>query len=219
MEIERKFLVTSIPNNLSQYPSRHIKQVYVSTDPVIRAREKGADYILTVKGEGFLQREEFELPLTKNQFKALSAKAEGRAIGKTRYRIPYGNYTIELDIFEPPFDPLVLAEVEFESVEEANAFTPPAWFGEDVTNENEYTNAAISAKRLALPEIRPGCYRHFKGNEYEVLYVARHSETEEPMVVYRALYGEGGVWVRPAFLWCETVEHEGKTVPRFAPVE
>ena len=219
MEIERKFLVKSLPEHLSEYPHRHIKQVYVSTSPVIRAREKGEDYILTVKGEGFLQREEFELPLTKEQFKSLSAKAEGRAIGKTRYLIPFGGHTIELDIFEPPFDPLVLAEVEFESVEAANAFRPPEWFGEDVTNENEYTNAAISKKRLSVPEIKPGRYRHFKGNEYEVLYVARHSETTEPMVVYRALYGDGGVWVRPAFMWCETVEYEGKSVPRFAPVE
>lgn len=219
MEIERKFLVRSLPENLAQYPSRHISQVYVSTDPVIRARKKGEDHILTIKGEGFLQREEFELPLTKEQYKRLSAKAEGRAISKTRYMIPFGEYTIELDVFEPPFDPLVLAEVEFGNVEEANAFVPPDWFGEDVTHENEYTNAAISQKRLAVPDIKPGRYRHFKGNEYEVLYVASHSETMEPMVVYRALYGEGGVWVRPAFMWCETVEHEGKAVPRFAPVE
>lgn len=219
MEIERKFLVRSLPENLAQYPSRHISQVYVSTDPVIRARKKGEDHILTIKGEGFLQREEFELPLTKEQYKRLSAKAEGRAISKTRYMIPFGEYTIELDVFEPPFDPLVLAEVEFGNVEEANAFVPPDWFGEDVTHENEYTNAAISQKRLAVPDIKPGRYRHFKGNEYEVLYVASHSESMEPMVVYRALYGEGGVWVRPAFMWCETVEHEGKAVPRFAPVE
>lgn len=219
MEIERKFLVRSLPENLAQYPSRHISQVYVSTDPVIRARKKGEDHILTIKGEGFLQREEFELPLTKEQYKRLSAKAEGRAISKTRYMIPFGEYIIELDVFEPPFDPLVLAEVEFGNVEEANAFVPPDWFGEDVTHENEYTNAAISQKRLAVPDIKPGRYRHFKGNEYEVLYVASHSETMEPMVVYRALYGEGGVWVRPAFMWCETVEHEGKAVPRFAPVE
>lgn len=66
-----------------------------------------------------------------------------------------------------------------------------------------------------LPEIKSGRYRHFKGNEYEVLYVARHSETLEPLVVYRALYGEGGVWVRPAAMWNETVEHGGKTVRRF----
>ena len=219
MEIERKFLVKKLPEDLSQYPCRHIRQVYVSTSPVIRARQKDEDYILTVKGEGFLQREEFELPLTKEQFKRLAAKAEGRAVEKTRYCIPCGKHTIELDVFAPPFDPLVLAEVEFESVEEANAFVPPEWFGEDVTNENEYTNAAISQKRLAVPDIKPGRYRHFKGNEYEVLYTASHSETMEPMVVYRALYGEGGIWVRPAFMWSEMVEHEGRLVPRFSPVE
>lgn len=64
--------------------------------------------------------------------------------------------------------------------------------------------------------VTPGRYRHFKGNEYELLYVAKHSETMEDMVVYRALYGERGVWVRPAKMWNEPVEHEGKTVPRFS---
>ena len=64
-------------------------------------------------------------------------------------------------------------------------------------------------------EIRPGRYRHFKGKEYEVLYLARHSETEEEMVVYRALYGERGVWVRPASMWLETVERDGQTFRRF----
>ena len=68
-------------------------------------------------------------------------------------------------------------------------------------------------------QIRPGRYRHFKGNEYEVLFVARHSETLEPMVVYRALYGEGGVWVRPASMWHETVVRDGKSFRRFTPVE
>ena len=68
-------------------------------------------------------------------------------------------------------------------------------------------------------EIKPGKYRHFKGNEYEVLGLAKHSETLEPMAVYRALYGEGGLWVRPASMWNETVEHEGKTVLRFTFIE
>ena len=67
----------------------------------------------------------------------------------------------------------------------------------------------------AVQAIHPGRYRHFKGNEYEVVGVARHSETEEPMVVYRALYGEGGLWVRPADMWYETVERDGKTYIRF----
>ena len=63
--------------------------------------------------------------------------------------------------------------------------------------------------------IECGRYRHFKGNEYEVIAVVKHSETLEEMVVYRALYGDGGVWVRPASMWEETVEHQGKTVRRF----
>ena len=64
-------------------------------------------------------------------------------------------------------------------------------------------------------DIRPGRYRHYKGKEYEVLFLARHSETEEEMVVYRALYGDGGIWVRPAKMWNETVEKDGLRVRRF----
>lgn len=63
--------------------------------------------------------------------------------------------------------------------------------------------------------IKPGRYRHFKGKGYEVLYIATHSETREEMVVYRALYGERGVWVRPASMWNEVIERDGKTYRRF----
>ena len=69
-----------------------------------------------------------------------------------------------------------------------------------------------------MDDFRPGRYRHFKGRDYELLFLARHSETEEPMVVYRALYGERGVWVRPASMWNELVERDGKTVRRFTYV-
>lgn len=68
-------------------------------------------------------------------------------------------------------------------------------------------------------EIKPGKYRHFKGNYYELLGVARHSETMEEMVVYRALYGEHGLWVRPAAMWTETIDREGYHGPRFQYVE
>lgn len=68
-------------------------------------------------------------------------------------------------------------------------------------------------------DIRPGRYRHFKGGEYEVLGTALHSETKEPMVVYRALYGEGGLWVRPAVMWSEHVQRDGYSGPRFVLVE
>ena len=66
--------------------------------------------------------------------------------------------------------------------------------------------------------VPPGLYRHFKGNYYRVLYVARHSETMEPIIVYRALYGDGGVWVRPADMWNEAVERDGKIYQRFRPL-
>ncbi len=75
---------------------------------------------------------------------------------------------------------------------------------------------SVSGRDLKdVPEIKPGRYRHFKGNEYELLYVARDSETLKPMVVYRALYGSGDIWVRPAGMWDELVEHEGNKTPRF----
>ena len=71
---------------------------------------------------------------------------------------------------------------------------------------------------LETLKIQPGRYRHFKGREYEVLYVATHSETMEPMVVYRALYGDRGIWVRPAAMGNETVTRDGASAPRFAYV-
>lgn len=68
------------------------------------------------------------------------------------------------------------------------------------------------------PELAPGLYRHYKGMDYEVVAVAHHSETLEPVVVYRALYGERGLWIRPYAMFCESVTVDGKTVRRFAPV-
>ncbi|KAF1724217.1 DUF1653 domain-containing protein [Pseudoxanthomonas japonensis] len=69
-----------------------------------------------------------------------------------------------------------------------------------------------------IPELTPGLYRHYKGNDYEVVAVARHSETLEPLVVCRALYGEGGLWVRPYAMFCEEVIVDGQPVRRFAPI-
>ena len=66
-----------------------------------------------------------------------------------------------------------------------------------------------------MTQIKSGRYRHFKGNEYRVIGMAKHSETLEDMVVYQALYGEGGLWVRPADMWCERVERDGYCGPRF----
>ena len=70
-----------------------------------------------------------------------------------------------------------------------------------------------------MEELKPGRYRHFKGNEYRLLYVARHSETLEPLVVYQALYGDRGIWVRPAGMWSEHLDRDGYSGPRFAYIE
>lgn len=70
-----------------------------------------------------------------------------------------------------------------------------------------------------MSELRPGLYRHFKGNLYKLLYVAKHSETLEEMVVYQALYGEQSIWVRPASMWNEHVERDGYCGPRFYPIQ
>ena len=71
----------------------------------------------------------------------------------------------------------------------------------------------------AVKTIAIGKYKHFKGNEYEVISIARHSETTEPVVVYRALYGDRGVWVRPAEMWNETIERDGQAYQRFERIE
>ena len=145
MEIERKFTINKLPNNLDQYPYLTLEQAYLNTDPVVRVRRENDDFYLTYKGKGFLAREEYNLPLNEEAYYHLREKADGLIISKKRYRIPYNEkLTIELDVFEAPLAPLVLAEVEFESIEEANAFTPPAWFEKDVTEDRSFSNSELS---------------------------------------------------------------------------
>lgn len=147
MEIERKYLVKELPENLSQYTCKHIEQGYLNTDPVVRIRRTDDRYTLTYKGSGLMVREEYNLPLNAEAFLHMKGKIDGILIKKRRYLIPYGKYTIELDIFEGELAPLQLAEVEFQTEEEANAFIPPAWFGEDVTFSTKYHNSTLSQRR------------------------------------------------------------------------
>lgn len=145
MEIERKFLIKKLPDNLTSYKARKIEQAYLCTDPVVRVRRDNDDYYLTYKSKGMIVREEFNLPLTKEAYGHLLAKADGNIITKTRYEIPEkDNLTIELDVFEGKFDGLLLAEVEFASEEEALGYIPPEWFGEDVSNSTKYHNSTLS---------------------------------------------------------------------------
>lgn len=148
MEIERKFLVRNLPEPLDQYPCQKIEQAYLCTDPVVRIRRQDDTYILTYKSKGFLSREEYNLPLTKEAYLHLREKADGIILTKERYLIPIeGSLKIELDIFHEPYENLLLAEVEFPSEEAAKNYHPPMWFGEEVTYSSKYQNSTLSQIR------------------------------------------------------------------------
>lgn len=153
MEIERKFTINKLPEDLATYPHVKITQAYLCTEPVMRIRKQDNDYIFTYKGKGLMVREEYNLPLTKEAFDKLLPKAEGNIISKTRYQIPLKGDTcglsddaellIELDLFESPTN-LIMAEVEFPDESSALAFKPPIWFDKDVTGNPAYHNSNMS---------------------------------------------------------------------------
>ena len=115
----------------------------------LSVHKSGGTHHLTYKGEGLMVREEYNLPLTKEAYTHLLPKIDGLLIAKKRYLIPLNEkLTAELDVFEQELSGLLLVEVEFDTVEEANSFVPPAWFGEDVTNSGKYHNSYMSAHGL-----------------------------------------------------------------------
>lgn len=169
MEIERKFTIKKLPENLESYSCHIIEQAYLNTDPVVRIRRQDAEYYMTYKGKGLLAREEYNLPLNEQSYYHLREKADGNIISKKRYVIPIStpqftatymsehlsdsgksidslSLCVELDIFDAPFAPLVIAEVEFPDKETAEAFLPLDWFDQDVTNDPAYHNSNLSRK-------------------------------------------------------------------------
>lgn len=146
MEIERKFLVKYVPYIISEYVHHEVSQGYIYTSPVIRIRRSDDRFYLTVKSDGFLKREEFEIDITEEAFKDLSLKCEGNIISKTRYKIPLEDgLTAELDVFHGAFEGLMYVEVEFPTEEAANSFIAPDYFGRDVTESEGYQNSSLSA--------------------------------------------------------------------------
>lgn len=181
MEIERKYLVSTPPAGYQNWPFHQIEQAYLCTSPTVRIRREDDTYYMTYKGSGLLAREEYNLPLTKEAYAHLLAKADGRILTKKRYLLPlqkaYGaardtnsgavaddadaddpadaaghgtvpaaaELTVEMDVFEGAYEGLILAEVEFPTEEAALAFTPPEWFGRDVTFTGEYSNSRLAS--------------------------------------------------------------------------
>lgn len=155
MEIERKFLIQKMPEHLEQYKSHLIEQAYLNVHPVVRIRREDDTYYMTYKGSGMMAREEYNLPLDAASYTHLLLKKDGNIITKRRYLVPLAPYTIELDVFEGLFEGVAIAEVEFPSVEEAQAFQAPDWFGADVTFDGHYHNSAMSTMGVAdIAEIK-----------------------------------------------------------------
>ena len=157
MEIERKYLIEAeeMPKNCLFYPVLQIEQAYLSVDPVVRVRRQDNSFYLTYKSRGKMAREEYNLPLNAQSYTHLLKKADGLVLTKKRYLIPAedagipdSSLTVELDVFEGSYQGLILAEVEFESEEEANQFIPPSWFGREVTFTGEYQNSVLAMKGL-----------------------------------------------------------------------
>ncbi len=165
MEIERKFTIKNLPENLESYPCHIIEQAYLNTDPVVRVRRQDDKYYMTYKGSGLMSREEYNLPLNEHSYYHLREKADGNIITKKRYCIPIEHpefaptyasaneeiidqtsLMVELDIFEAPFAPLIIAEVEFPDQAMAEAFLPLDWFSQDVTRDPAYHNSNLSKR-------------------------------------------------------------------------
>ena len=146
-EIERKFLLKQLPDQLKR--SRHsiIEQGYLATEPAgrqVRLRKKGKTASLTFKVGRGAHREEREIKLSPKQFAKLWPGTAGRRLRKVRYDIPWKNLVIEIDVYRGKHDGLVVAEVEFPDLATCRKYKPPSWFGREVTGEKRYSNVRLA---------------------------------------------------------------------------
>lgn len=152
LEVERKFVLPGSPPWLGDHPSTAIAQGYVAIADDVEVRLRAADRhrMLTVKRGHGESREEIEVQLSAEQFDALWPLTEPLRLSKRRYRVPVDGLTVEVDVFEAELEGLVLAEVEFDSEDDAGRFEAPSWLGEEVTGDQRYANQSLA--RSGLPE-------------------------------------------------------------------
>jgi len=145
-EVERKFLLDTLPDDIEQQPNNLIRQGYVVTDASneVRVRAKGENYYLTIKQGSGLSRNEVEMAISEDQFNMLWELTVNKRVEKIRYDYQGPASLIEIDIYNNGLSPLKVAEVEFSSVEESRHFIPPPFFGREVTEDKSYKNAALA---------------------------------------------------------------------------
>lgn len=151
LEIERKFLITKIPFDVSSFPHHEIMQGYYFNEweKVVRLRKKWNQCYQTIKSWAWLIRDQEEESISQSIFEEERNNVEDRRLEKTRYQIPYEWKTIELDIYKWRLAWLVVAEIEFTSEQEANAFTAPARLGQELTGMPEAENAYLAKYGIA----------------------------------------------------------------------
>ena len=146
-EIERKFLVRQLPDNLAQFPHAEIEQGYLAIAPdgvQVRLRRAGTKLSLTYKRSLGQAREEREILLSDEQFHLLWPATAKRRLTKTRYDVPLSGHVVEIDVYRGKHEGLVVAEVEFNDEQTARSFQPPAWLGEDVSHDRRYSNQLLA---------------------------------------------------------------------------
>ena len=149
-EIERKFLVKTVPAGLKKLPHAKMTQGYflmLDKDIEIRLRRKDLRYCLTIKSGHGTARLEEEISLPRKQFEVLWPLTRHARVAKTRYQIPFSGKTIELDVYAGPHRGLITADVEFNSHRESQHFRPPPWFGQEITANRRYSNQVLARKR------------------------------------------------------------------------
>jgi CYTH domain-containing protein len=150
LEIERKFLFSGLPPGVEPDAGTPIRQGYlaISDDAEVRLRDKGGRFFEAVKiGRGMV-RDEFQVELDRRQFDALWPATEGRRIQKTRYRLEVDDHRLDADIFDGALLGLNMVEVEFPDVQAAQAYSPPDWFGREVTGDDSYANRSLAVSGM-----------------------------------------------------------------------
>jgi adenylate cyclase len=153
VEIERKFLVSDLPEGLEGCRSEDVEQGYLAAggESEVRLRRIGESVLLTVKRGSGGQRLEEEIEITESQYRALWPLSEGQRVTKRRIYVPVDDLVAEVDIYSNDLDGLVTAEVEFSSRDRSRAFEPPGWFGSEVTGDPRFLNRALAYN--GLPEM------------------------------------------------------------------
>ena len=147
-EIERKFLVRKLPERLAEFPHADMWQGYLAIAPggvQVRLRRAGEKHSLTYKRGRGNAREEREIELTPEQFAVLWPGTEGKRLTKTRYDVPLGDLTVEIDIYSGKHEGLIVAEVEFPDEKSARDFEVPDWLGKDVSHDRRYSNQLLAS--------------------------------------------------------------------------